>query len=373
MKVLQSMFTVQLGYVPALVDVDLSADLVLCFGPASLAADQLAHLARLYPNAVVTGCSTAGEILRGNVNDHSLSISVLSFENAWVKAAQANGLKDIAQGGMVLAGQLPHEDLRHVLIFSDGLNVNGTQLASCLAEHLPKTVTVSGGLAADDDRFEQTYTWLAGHVSSQQVVAVGLYGASLSIGFGSYGGWDSFGPERLVTKSKGNVLYELDHYPALTLYKDYLGEHAKGLPSSALLFPLSIRADDGQDERVRTILGVDESTSSLTFAGDIPENKYVRLMRANFERLIEGAGIAAEQSFVQSKVDFALLVSCVGRKMVLNQRIEEEIEVVAGILGDSTRLGGFYSYGELSPLSNNTSGCTLHNQTMTITTISEDV
>lgn len=373
MHVLQTCFTHQLGYVPALVAPDLSADLVLCFGPAQLAREQLPHLASLYPNAVITGCTTAGEILADYVYEDSLSISILSFDTAWVNAAYIDDLTKLDQAGYSLAQQLPKQNLQHVLVFSDGLQVNGTQLAKSLADSLPEGVTVSGGLAADDERFQQTWVWLAGKVTTGRIVAVGLYGDSLRIRFGSFGGWDAFGPERLVTKSEGNVLYELDDFPALALYKEYLGEHAKGLPSSALLFPLSIRADDDQDERVRTILSVDDRASSMTFAGDIPENKYVRLMRANFERLIEGAGTAAEQAFADNNADFALLVSCVGRKMVLKQRIEEEVEAVANILGPVTKLCGFYSYGELSPFSDKTSGCTLHNQTMTITTISEAV
>lgn len=373
MKVLQSSFTPQLGFIPALDSPDLSVDLVLCFGPVQLAREQLPHLTNLYPNAVITGCSTAGEILADNVYEASLSISILSFNTAWVKAVHCDVVEQSNKTGFRLAQQLPEEGLQHVLIFSDGLQINGTGLAKSLTDNLPKGVTVSGGLAADDDRFQQTWVWLAGKVCTGCIVAVGLYGHSLNINFGSFGGWDAFGPERLVTKAQGNVLYELDQLPALALYKEYLGQHAKGLPSSALLFPLSIRAGDDQDERVRTILSVDETTSSMTFAGDIPENKYVRLMRANFERLIEGAGTAAEQAFADNNADFALLVSCVGRKMVLKQRIEEEVEAVANILGATTKLCGFYSYGELSPLSDKTSGCTLHNQTMTITTISEDV
>jgi hypothetical protein len=199
-----------------------------------------------------------------------------------------------------------------------------------------------------------------------------LYGDRLKVGFGSLGGWDAFGPERVVTRSKANILYELDGQPALALYKKYLGDHAKDLPASGLLFPLSLKTSAG-DSVVRTILGVNEAEDSLTFAGDMPQGGHARLMKANFDRLIDGAIGAAQTSYAaigSTSPELALLISCVGRKLVLKQRIEEEVEGVREVLGPEAVLAGFYSYGEISPF-NPSAKCELHNQTMTITTLSE--
>ena len=205
------------------------------------------------------------------------------------------------------------------------------------------------------------------------VAVLGFYGKRLKVGYGSLGGWDPFGPERLITRSKGNMLYELDEEPALNLYKKYLGDHAKGLPATGLLFPLSLRTGDGMTGIVRTILSVNEKEQSMTFAGDVPEGAYARLMKANFDRLIDGAVDAAKTSYEaigSSSPDLAVLISCVGRKLILKQRIEEEVEGVREVVGDRTVLSGFYSYGEISPFTPG-ANCELHNQTMTITTFSE--
>jgi hypothetical protein len=203
-------------------------------------------------------------------------------------------------------------------------------------------------------------------------VAVGLYGDRLRVGCGSLGGWDPFGPERLVTRSRGNVLYELDGRSALSLYKRYLGEYAAGLPASALLFPLSLRSEVNGPPVVRTVLAIDEAEQSMTFAGDLPEGQYARLMKANFERLIDGATDAARASAATlgGPAELGLLISCVGRRMVLKQRVQEELESVREVLGESAALTGFYSYGEIAPFSPS-AGCELHNQTMTVTTVSE--
>lgn len=353
------------------------AQLVLVFGsPGRLREPSALHpLRERYPQAQVVGCSTAGEILGNEVVDDTLAVTAIEFDSTRVSTA-CRAVGDPGESrniGRSLAEELIDPELRHVLVFSDGLGVNGSELAAGLAAALPEGVAATGGLAGDADRFEQTLIVDNGRAMNDAVVAVGLSGRNLDIGHGSLGGWDSFGPERLVTRSEGNVLLELDGKPALDLYKTYLGEHAEGLPATALLFPLSVRASDGSDELVRTVLSVDDERNSMTFAGDIPQGSYARLMMANFDRLIDGATGAAEQAHTglrDHQAELALLISCVGRKLVLSQRIEEEVESVRTILGDDVPLAGFYSYGEISPLTPN-ARCELHNQTMTITSFSE--
>ncbi len=232
---------------------------------------------------------------------------------------------------------------------------------------------MTGGLAGNGEAFRDTCAFIGTPGEEETVAAVGLYGSGLRVGYASLGGWDPFGPERLITRSDGNVLFELDGRSALGLYKRYLGEYASDLPASALLFPLSLRTPDGGTGIVRTILAVDEDGQSMTFAGDVPEGSYARFMKANFERLIDGATDAARTSasaIGTESADVALLISCVGRRMVLKQRIEEEVESVREVLGSRPALTGFYSYGEISPFTPN-ARCELHNQTMTITTLAE--
>ncbi|MEM1182717.1 MAG: FIST C-terminal domain-containing protein, partial [Acidobacteriota bacterium] len=242
-------------------------------------------------------------------------------------------------------------------------------LSSVIREEIP----ITGGLAGDADRFETTYVACNGAPESHLVAGIGFYGDAVDIGFGSFGGWDAFGPTRRITKAEDNVLYELDGKPALSLYKQYLGDQADHLPGSALLFPLSIYRDGEEDRQlVRTILSIDEDEQSMTFAGDIPVGHSAQLMMANFDRLVDGASEAARRitRSEQERTQLAVLISCVGRKIVLGQRTCDEVENVQEVLGEGTHQIGFYSYGEISP--QRTMGhCELHNQTMTITLLSE--
>jgi len=355
-----------------------TAQLVLVFGsPGCLKRRTWQDdIQRAYPNAHRLGCSTAGEIYGTEVNDETLVATAIAFEQTWLHGAslKLSDVSDSFEAGQRLANSLPHEALVHVLIISDGQNVNGSKLVAGLTQHLPPGVTLTGGLAGDGDRFQETLVLWDGPPEPNQIAVIGLYGSRLKVGFGSLGGWDAFGPERLVTRSAANILYELDNQPALTLYKKYLGEYAKDLPASGLLFPLSLRSATGESV-VRTILGVNEAEQSLTFAGDMPQGGHARLMKANFDRLIDGAIGAAQTSYDaigNTSPELALLISCVGRKLVLKQRIEEEVEGVQDVFGGKTVLAGFYSYGEISPFTPSAK-CELHNQTMTITTLSESL
>jgi hypothetical protein len=354
-------------------DMDSYRTLVLAFGASNMIEndDGLQALRRAYPNSTIAGCSTSGEIHDTTVNDGTLSVAVLKFERSEVKFASAavSSESDSFAAGKSLARQLAGSSLRAVLVFSDGLAVNGTELTAGVSTHLPATVSVTGGLAGDGDRFERTWVLVGGEPKTDFVTAVGLYG-EVEVTHGSQGGWDQFGPQRQITKSEGNVLYELDGQPALPLYKQYLGEFASELPASGLLFPLQITDPASPRELVRTILSVDEETQSLRFAGDVPEGYAAQLMQANFERLVSGAEDAAELA-AKNNVGGGLCISisCVGRRLVLGERSEEEVEAVLHTLPEGTKQVGFYSYGEISPIATGT--CELHNQTMTITTIAE--
>jgi hypothetical protein len=363
------------------------AQLVLVFGGTTVLRDTsvVKQIRELYPAAHILGCSTAGEICGTEVSDDSLVATAIHFEHTQARAAQVSldANPDSQEAGEHLGRALPHvvgdaaagteEKLVHVLVLSDGLNVNGSDLVRGLSKHLPAGVAITGGLAGDGARFGETLVFRGDIPQKGAIAAIGLYGSRLRIGFGSLGGWDPFGPERLVTRSKGNVLFELDGRPALELYKQYLGEHAQGLPATGLLFPLSVRANPGETPLVRTILSVDEGQQSMTFAGDVPEGARARLTKANVDRLVEGAAGAARASRLGGTVapQLALLISCVGRKLVLKQRVEEEVESVRDILGEQAVLAGFFSYGEIAPFSAGERS-ELHNQTMTITTFAED-
>lgn len=352
--------------------------LLLVFGARSLLqqSELFTLLRQACPEAQIAGCSTSGEICGTAVLDNSLVLTAIRFQATQIRMAveQIDQAAGSRHAGLALSRQLMGENLCHILVFSDGLCVNGSELVKGLREPLPANINVTGGLAGDGPDFRETVVVANAPANSGQALAIGFYSDRLRVGYGSVGGSDSFGPERLITRSEGNVLYELDGESALTLYKTYLGSHAKNLPSSGLLFPLALRLPDSDTRVVRTTIGIDEAQQSMIFAGDMPAGCYVQLMKTNLNRLVDGAIGAAEVTCPQlggQPAELAILISCIGRKLVLRQRIEEETEGVADALGQQAVLTGFYSYGEIAPHGAFTR-CELHNHTMTVTTFSEE-
>ncbi len=359
-------------------DMDSPGTLAVIFGGTASAAMRaaLADVSARLPRSVTIGCSSAGEIAGGHVHDNTLSLALARFDSVALRKVShvlvSGG--DAFEVGAAMARALDGPDLRAVFVLCDGMRANGSRLAAGLSAALSPCIVVTGGLAGDGDRFGTT--WVLGDEGPAEslATAVGLYGARLQVGHGCHAGWAAFGPERTITRSSGNVLYELDGKPALALYRTYLGERAAGLPATALLFPLAVRApDDDGMPIVRTILGLNEAAQSLTFAGDMPEGYRARLMRTRTESLIQSAGLAgarAARDFAELSRPLAIAVSCVGRRLVLGERTEEEIESVLDALPRHAAQVGFYSYGEIAQRHRG-DACDLHNQTMTVTLFDE--
>lgn len=353
-----------------------TAQLVLCFSAKHILAEQgiYEQLKQKFPAAEIIMGSSSGEIYQNEIKDDSLVALAIRFDNTVFKTASVAtaDFGNSYDAAKALVGLLPKQDLSCIFVLSDGSVVNGSELVKGLNDATANHVLITGGLAGDAANFQSTLVGLNAPPSNGKIAAVGFYGNRLVITHGSQGGWEMFGPERIVTQSSGNRLFEIDHKPALDLYKKYLGPDATNLPSSALLFPLSVIAPGSTQAVVRTILSIDEATNSMVFAGDIPSGSKVRFMKANFDTLTAAAASAAQKTIVEDnrKPDLALLVSCVGRKLVLGPRIEEEIEAVDELFAGTTTIAGFYSYGEISPF-NAGGACQLHNQTMTITSFYE--
>jgi len=329
-----------------------------------------------YPEARILSCSSAGEIHNNEAQENSAVCTTIQFEHTPFHIVVDNiaNHKNSYELGAQLSKSLPSKDLKYIWVMSDGGLINGDDLIKGIQSVTGSSVTVSGGLAGDGANFQKTVVGLDNNVASGNLVLLGLYGNKIRVGAGFHGGWDVFGPERTITKSKDNVLVEIDNENALDMYKKYLGKYAEELPASALLFPLSVKTDKNDFYIVRTILSIDENKKTMTFAGNMPEGSTVRFMKSNFDRLINAAAEAASEAVSslgkKVPVDLALMVSCVGRKLVLSDRIDEELEAALDNITPGATVAGFFSYGEIAPQKDNKISH-LHNQTMTVTTFAE--
>lgn len=359
----------------------LDPQLVLVFGYTEHFANASLHqaLRQRFPNAQCVGCTTAGEIAPSGVVNHTTVVTAIHFEHTQFTVATApfKAMEKSFEAGAALASQLKSDGLKAVLVLGQGVAINGSGMIDGMVSVLGSSMPITGGLAGDDGAFVKTYTMSNQGVTTDHIVGIGFKGEKMMFSHGSFGGWKPFGPTRKVTRCVGNILYELDGEPALDVYKRYLGDYAKDLPGSGLLFPFEMLSDARESlGQIRTILGVNDADGSLVLAGVINPDGYLRLMHAHTNDLVDGAETAANSTIEhvgEAKGQaLGLLVSCVGRKLVMGGRVDEEVEAVQDILGDHTVLCGFYSNGEICP-GYKLEACSLHNQTMTITYLAEEV
>lgn len=351
--------------------------LVLVFGDRFLLQKEniLTPLSEYFSNAKVVATSSAGEILQDQqLTDGAVAVAI-QFEKTIIHVCQRNlnSFTSSSALGITLANDLPKENLTYALLLADGNKINGTELVSAIVNKIEKNVLITGGMAGDNERFTQTYLVVDGDLKEGNVVLIGFYGNHIEINSSIRGGWEAFGAERKITLSDKNILYEIDHIPSLALYKKYLGKYAAELPASALLFPLALYEKENSEPIVRTILSINEKEQSMIFAGNVPQGSVVRLMKANVNNLISAADTVAKEvlkSANETSPDLALVIGCIGRKMIMGHSVEKETEAIASNFSEQTKVIGFLSYGEIAPNDAN-AVCRLHNQSILITTFRE--
>jgi hypothetical protein len=351
------------------------ATLVLAFGEREFLEDLMPYnfLKARYNNAEIVICSTSGQISDTSLIENKLVVTAIEFEKTKLKLFEFNISKErnLASFNSRIKHSLVNPELNSILVLSEGSFVNGTELVQELESITDSKIPIYGGLAGDSVNFKKTMVGVNSNAKEGTIALIGFYGDALTLNFGCEGGWSDYGPEREVNQSENNVVYQIGNRLALDLYKEYLGSYADELPGSALYFPLSMKENSNASPVVRTILSIDETTKSMTFAGNIPQGAMVRLMKGNFDKLINAAYDAATESSNKNNApQLAFIVSCVGRKIVLDNRIEEELEAMKETFGPTTMLCGFYSYGEISPIVEH-KACELHNQTITVVTFNE--
>lgn len=358
----------------------LKSPLVLVFGSRFILENASIYdkVKALFSDGHLVFGSSAGNITSNSVDDESVVITAIEFEKSSFIVKKTNVFLDdnktidSVKIGKDLISTFPKNKLKHVFIVSEGSFINGSQLTIGLNDTSKKDYKITGALCGDSARFKKTLSSYNEAPKEGEIIAIGFYGDQLEVTSASQGGWIPFGLSRTVTQSENNILYQIDDKPALNLYKNYLGEKSKELPAAALLFPLSVTLKNSKKSIVRTILSIDEKNNSLVLAGDIPEGSKVQLMMTSKDQLLNASELAAQRAINKRKnnPELAILISCIGRKLVLDQRVEEEVEEVQLVVGNTTFISGFYSYGEIAPFEGETD-CQLHNQTIAVTLISE--
>ena len=353
-----------------------NANLVSIFGDTDefILESHYEYFKTKYPHANIIGCSSSGNILGSEISKNAIVATAVRFENATtlLKSIEVKEGEDVESLSKELASQFEKKGLKHIFILADGLKINGSDIISGFDTIIDNTVK-TGGMAGDGERVEKTYVMANSTPKQNLIAALAFYGDSLIIKTGTQGGWSEFGTKRIITKSSHNIIYELDQEPMLDYYKRYIGGYEESIQRAGFKYPICIKKDDEDIGVIRTLLYVNEEDKSVMFGGDVPQGYSAQLMKPNIDRLILGAADAAKESKLDShKQALGLVVSCAGRRAVMGDFVDEELEALSDELGSNVQLVGFYSYGELAPLKSDLNKCILHNETMTLTVVYEE-
>jgi hypothetical protein len=310
------------------------------------------------------GGTTGGEISTEAISDDSIVIMAIhsnkiKFATALGKNISKNELNAGKQLATNLLNQIPKKLAKTLIMVPDGLAGNGTEIIKGAQSILGEYFEIVGGSLGDKSDFKKTYQYYNGKVYENSVPGL-LLGGNIKTATGIRSGWESIGNKMKVTKSESNIVYELDNEPALDFYEKVLGPvRSKKLPGIALEYPFGMIDEkamiNGKEMyfQLRAPLSIDKNKKSITFAAAIPEGKYVTITTASRNSIIGGSASASKQAketFKGKKIDLMLIFDCIGRKLVLGKRTQEEITAVQNTLGKNIPMIGFFTYGEIGPI-----------------------
>lgn len=343
------------------------------------------RISSLLGSIPIIGCTGTAIISHQGIFKHGLAIMLLGLpEGVYFNAAY---VKEISTKSALAAGEELGEKLLYgckdvrrdlSLIFSDGLLPDSSGLIWGIQERLGRSFPLVGGCASDNFTFKKTYLYFNQEIFNDAACGI-LLGGKLNFGLGVKHGWKPLGKPRYITKSKGNILYEIDNAPAVKLYEEYFGkglsELKKDLTRISIFYPIGIYLEGEEEYLLRNIFSIEEN-GALVLQGNVVQKSLTRLMIGTKEACLDAAQQAAEEAkrdLGGTKINFALVFDSASRYILLGRKAGLELETVKERLGKDTPFAGVYTYGEQAPLrAVGYRGKTyFHNQTITILTLGD--
>ncbi len=320
------------------------------------------------------GGSSCGELLFDNqhelISEDGATFSLTNLNPSYFKSIAYNRdeLTSFDFGKKIGSYVLNAFDKPSVVVVGSGLSLDGQALVEGVQDAAGKDLVMFGGLAGDDAKFEQTFSFNETELLDSGAVVLALDAEHISITGLATSGWAGLGADLTVTKSEGNIVYEIDKEPALEVYKKYLSVNDEDLPAIGIEYPLMIKRDD-DTTALRAVVGIDKEKQSLLFAGSVPQGSTVTFSSSLGFDVVETTKKHVEE-FYQShtEADLFILFSCMARHLALGPLIAEEIKLASDKW--KAPVLGFFTYGEIG--TNVNLSCDFYNQTFTLLLLKEN-
>lgn len=309
--------------------------------------------------AIVAGCSTAGEISGGGAGDHGIVITALGGAGIEVEAAAGTAAsKNLRGAGAAAASclaQLPEAGNRMLMLLTDARSGDQAEVIRGVHEVVGSGVPLIGGCAGDGVRMAGTFQLLGESTLRDSVVGVGI-SSNGPIGLGWSHGWMPIGDPILITESAGNRVEAIDDVPALDAYLNHFDapsevwEDGAAFTRWARVHPLGLgRRRQGQ-QPVRCVQEADFASRALVCTAEVPRGGLAWFMRGDADSVLAStrdACSSAIEALGGTEPLGLIAFNCIGRRGILGDRgIAEEVRILKGVAKGP--VAGFYTHGEIA-------------------------
>lgn len=299
------------------------------------------RISQKYPDAVIAGVTTAGEITGGSLKLNSIVLSFSVFSHTSVKPVVLTCRKgsEIEDGKDLIRLILDTGDqIAGVLLLATPRNVDMTVLFEGMHSR-PIPFPVFGGGAGYYDEAQPALVFSGGDILENGVVAVVFLGDSLQFYASSHLGWQPLTKEMTVTDSDGIQVNTIDNQPAFELYQKYLGiKEEDHFFLNVLEFPFLVERDGLTVARVPFFKG---KNGSIIFTADVNTGEKFRIGYGDPEQIVKNAELL-QKELHRFKPDVIFIYSCICRRFLMQEDVNLEIRPFESIANTV----GFFTHGE---------------------------
>jgi hypothetical protein len=327
-------------------------------------------------NIDLLGCTTAGEIVDGDLHEAALSCLLMDVK----KSNYSLIFTENKEGVFEMGQQLRREadaifQNPAIIVATAGVLNDGEEIVRGLkSAAIPREIPLFGGLAGDDLSITNTYIFSRNNITHNGMLAIVFDNDKVDIKGIATSGWQALGTSHTVTKADGNIIYTINNEPALDFFIRFFGFHdnanvkGKQISTISAQYPLQVMRGNDDYAVLRSPLKGDDLTGSLTLVGSIREGDRFRFSISPGIEVIDQT-IAEFKDFSQDTMDADALIlfSCKGRHAALGPFMDDEIQ---GIHAHWQKpMVGFLTYGEIGNVKNGI--CEFHNETCSLLVIKE--
>lgn len=305
-------------------------------------------------NIQIFGATTGGEISDSDISHEGISVLLVDMDPANFRVLYEDYAgKKVAEVAKRMTEQALTIFSRPAILLSNSIEKPqdiglGEKILLSVSQVAGNDSTIWGGAAGDDLMFKETFVFNNTDITNKGILMLVLDENKVMVKGRAASGMKPMGTEKVITKSEGSWILEIDNQPATDLVLKYMGENLS--PKDFKDFNLKniflnlIREDSSSI--IRTTMGFNMDTKGITVSGKIkPGDKFRFTFLPDFDVLTEVSEDARQfQQTEMPEADALVMFSCIGRIDAFGPMTSEELQGIQSAY--NVPMAGFFSYGE---------------------------